>query len=66
MEMFVESCPYECSACSTRVTLHPDADVLVLVHGTGGRVEQVVTIDDLERHRYPFPASSSAVEIRLP
>jgi hypothetical protein len=42
---------YECPVCQARVPIDADADILVLLHGRGGHVEQVVTVDDLEVHR---------------
>jgi|tagenome__1003787_1003787.scaffolds.fasta_scaffold20843625_2 hypothetical protein len=42
---------YECPECHTRVPIDADADILVLLHGRGGHVEQVVTVDDVEVHR---------------
>jgi hypothetical protein len=42
---------YECPVCHARVPLAADDDILVLLHGRGGHVDQVVTVDDLEIHR---------------
>jgi hypothetical protein len=43
--------PYACPECEERVPVDADADLMVLLHGRGGHVEQVVTADDLEVHR---------------
>ena len=50
MGLTVERC-YECPVCRARVPIDADADILVLLHGGGGHVDQVVTVDDLEVHR---------------
>ena len=43
--------PYDCPVCDTHLSVDPEADLLVLLHGRGGHVEHVVTADDLEIHR---------------
>jgi hypothetical protein len=47
--------PYACSECDAHVPVDAGADLMVLLHGRGGHVEQVVTADDLEVHRCRLP-----------
>ena len=42
---------YECPVCGDRIPIDADADLLVLLLGGGGHVDQVVSIDDVEVHR---------------
>jgi hypothetical protein len=42
---------YDCPVCATHLSVDAGADLVVLLHGRGNRVDHVVTADDEEVHR---------------
>jgi hypothetical protein len=42
---------YRCPVCATQLQIPRDSELLVLLQSGDGRVEQVVTSDDVEIHR---------------
>ena len=47
---------YLCPLCQAAVAIESDTDLLVLLHGRGGEVDQVVTADDVESTAAPTSA----------